>query len=328
MSESPPLVSVVSPVYLAATIVEELVTRIRAALVGTGTYEIVLVDDRSPDNSWTEICRMSEQFVEVRGIRLSRNFGQHAAISAGLDHSRGEFVVVMDCDLQDDPSRIPEMLDLAQKGADVVLTYRTQRRHSFFRNTAARVYNRALAIFSGNDPSKVGQGSFSLLRRKVVDALNDLADVHQHYLSALQYLGFEQVTIEVSHSPRFDGKSSYSFRKLVRHAVDGMVSQSLRMLYVAVSVGFGLFAVSIVGIIYLLVNYFVRGALAGFTSLAVIVLLTSGVVLMSLGVVGVYVGRVFEQVKASSRYVVDTVVGQGRQAEAVRDGEGVRRDGR
>lgn len=328
MSDPPPLVSVVSPVYLAATIVEELVTRTRAALAEVGTYEIVLVDDRSPDNSWAEICRMSERFTEVRGIRLSRNFGQHAAISAGLDRSRGEFVVVMDCDLQDDPNQIPEMLELAQKGADVVLTHRTQRRHSFFRNLAARVYNRALAIFSGNDLSKVGQGSFSLLRRKVVDAMNELADVHLHYLAALSYLGFDQVTMEVSHSPRLDGRSSYSFRKLVGHAVDGMVSQSLRMLYVAVSIGFGLFLVSIVGIIYLVVNYFVRGALAGFTSIAVIILLTSGVVLMSLGVVGVYVGRVFEQVKAHSRYVVDTVVGQGRQVQAGRDGEVLRRDGR
>ena len=147
-----------------------------------------------------------------------------------------------------------------------------------------------------------------MLNRKVVDAFNDVHDVHVHYLGTLSYLGFQQRTLEVEHSDRFDGTSAYTFRKLVHHAVDGIISQSLRVLNVAVSIGLGLFVLSMVGAVYLLISYFVRGALPGFTSLMVMILLTSGVVLMSVGVVGVYVGRVFEQVKARPRYVVDVVV--------------------
>lgn len=325
MPDSPPLLSVVSPVYKADTIVEELVRRIRAAATPLGTYEIVLVDDRSPDDSWSQICRMCETYTEVRGVRLSRNFGQHAAIAAGLAASTGQFVVVMDCDLQDDPSYIPELLDAAQRGAEVVLTHRSRRRHSTFRNIAAALYIRLVAVLSGHDPSKIGQGSYSLLHRKVVDAFLQLQDINVHYLATLSYLGFEQCTIEVAHAQRFDGTTSYTFRKLAAHALDGIISQSLRVLHLAVSVGMCLFLLSVFGAVYLLVSYFVRGALPGFTSLAVVVLLTTGVILMSIGVVGVYVGRIFEQAKARPRYVVDVVVAGHGVTSTTPDEETMRR---
>jgi dolichol-phosphate mannosyltransferase len=306
--DNQPLISIVSPVYQAADIVEALVHRVSESVADLGSYEIVLVDDRSPDDSWIEINRMCCKFAEVRGIRLSRNFGQHAAIAAGLRHARGDYVVVMDCDLQDNPGYIATMLAAARRGADVVLTERPTRQHSHFRNVGARMYNRAIQILSGRRAS-LGQGSYSLLTRKVVDAYLGLNDFHAHYLAALSFLGFEQATIEVDHAERLSGKSSYTLGKLARHAVDGIVSQSVRLLYLAVSVGMGLFLLSMVGVLYLVVSYFVRGALPGFTSLGVIVLLTSGVILMSIGVVGVYLGRVFEQVKGRPRYVVDLVVG-------------------
>lgn len=326
MVEPRPLVSIVSPVYNAGTIVEELVSRVRASVADLGTYEIVLVDDRSIDNSWTEICRMCEKHDEMRGIRLSRNFGQHAAIAAGLSGATGQYVVVMDCDLQDDPGYIPSMLALAQNGADVVLTERRLRRHSMFRNLAARVYTKIVSVLSGNQRSRLGQGSYSLINRKVVDAFLELRDIHVHYLGTLAYLGFNQEVIEVEHSERFDGKSSYTFRELGRHAVDGIVSQSLRLLYLAVSIGMGLFLVSMLGVVYLVVSYFIRGALAGFTSIMVMILLTSGVVLMSVGVVGVYVGRVFEQVKARPRFIVD-VTANDREVDVSTDDKLSRHDG-
>ena len=326
MVEVRPLISVVSPVYNADTIVEELVSRVRLSVADLGTYEIVLVDDRSTDDSWAEICRMSERHVEVRGVRLSRNFGQHAAIAAGLSSAKGKYVVVMDCDLQDDPRYIPSMLAIAQNGADVVLTDRRSRQHSMFRNLAARVYTKTVSVLSGDQRSRLGQGSYSLLDRKVVDAFLEVQDIHVHYLGTLAYLGFTQEIIEVDHSERFDGKSSYTLRKLTRHAIDGVVSQSLRLLYLAVSIGMVLFLASMLGVVYLVVSYFIRGALAGFTSIMVMILLTSGVVLMSVGVVGVYVGRVFEQVKARPRFVVDVTTGIAGVNVGVAD-ESSRRDG-
>lgn len=309
-----PLISVVSPVYRAAGIVEALVCRIAESVADLGSYEIVLVDDRSPDDSWNEISRMCSKLPQVSGIRLSRNFGQHAAIAAGLRHARGQYVVVMDCDLQDDPRHIATLLDAARHGADVVYTERATRQHSRFRNAGARAYNKAIQLLSGQRAS-LGQGSYSLLTRKVVDAYLNMNDFHAHYLATLHFLGFEATTIEVDHSERPSGRSSYNLGKLARHAVDGIVSQSVRLLYLAVSIGIGLCLLSMIGVIYLVVSYFIRGALPGFTSLAVIVLLTSGVVLMSIGVVGVYVGRVFEQVKGRPRYVVDVVVGENRMAD-------------
>lgn len=327
MGQGALLLSVVSPVYNADTIVEELVKRIRASVSGLGTYEIVLVDDRSPDDSWNQICRMCEQFDEVRGVRLSRNFGQHAAIAAGLAEAKGQFVVVMDCDLQDDPGYIPAMLEAAQSGPEIVLTHRARRRHSLFRNLAASGYIRFVALLSGSDATKIGQGSYSLLHRKVVDAFVQMDDLNVHYLGTLSFLGFEQRTIEVGHSDRFDGKSSYTFRKLAAHALDGIISQSLRVLYLAVSIGMGLFLLSMLGVIYLLVSYFIRGALPGFTSITVVVLLTSGVVLMSIGVVGVYVGRVFEQAKDRPRFIVDVIVARTGGPETAPDGAVSSQDG-
>jgi dolichol-phosphate mannosyltransferase len=310
VSDEPrPLLSIVSPVFDAASIVPELVHRIRCSVAALGSFEIVLVDDRSRDLSWGSILAMSEQFPEVKGVRLSRNFGQQAAIAAGLAAARGRYVVVMDCDLQDDPSHIPEMIELAYAGADIVLTHRSTRRHSGFRNLSASVYTRIIAALSGQAMASPGQGSFSLLSRKVVDAYIRFGDVHAHYLATLRYLGFNQQTLEVEHAERFDGSSSYTFPKLFRLAVDGIVSQSLRLLHVAVSIGFGFFILSILGAIYLIASYLVRGALPGFTSLMVMILLTSGCILMSIGVVGVYLGRVFEQVKGRPRFVVDQAVG-------------------
>ena len=303
-----PLLSVVSPVFDAESIVPELVHRIRSTVAPLGSFEIVLVDDRSRDQSWKSIVAMCEQFPEVRGVRLSRNFGQHAAIAAGLEASRGSYVVVMDCDLQDDPASISDMLGLAYGGADIVLTHRSVRRHSWFRNLGAVVYGKIVALLSEDAVSNPGQGSFSLLSRKVVDAYTQFGDVHAHYLGTIRYLGFDQSTLEVEHADRLDGSSSYTLTKLFKHAVDGVVSQSLRILHLSVSIGFGLFILSALGIVYLIVSFMARGALPGFTSLMVMILLTSGFVLMSVGVVGVYLGRVFEQVKGRPRFVVDETI--------------------
>ena len=304
-----PLLSVVSPVFDAESIVQELVHRIRSAVAPLGSFEIVLVDDRSRDQSWKSIVAMCEQFPEVRGVRLSRNFGQHAAIAAGLAAARGNYVVVMDCDLQDDPAYISELLGLAYGGADIVLTHRSMRRHSWFRNFGALAYGKIVSSLSDDAVKNLGQGSFSLLSRKVVDAYTQFGDVHAHYLGTIRYLGFDQTTLEVEHADRFDGSSSYTLRKLFRHAVDGIVSQSLRILHLSVSIGFGLFILSALGVVYLIASYIARGALPGFTSLMVMILLTSGFILMSVGVVGVYLGRVFEQVKGRPRFVVDELVG-------------------
>lgn len=307
---SRPLLTVVSPVYRAEGIVDELVTRLRQELAPLGTYEIVLVDDRSPDASWDRIVANCGQHPEVVGVRLSRNVGQHPAISAGLSVARGEYVVVIDCDLQENPKYIGDLLAQARDGADIVYTYKRRREHSRFRNLTARSYFAVLEFLRADDAhlTRMGVGSFSLITRRVVDAYARIGDVHAHYLSNLQRLGFRSAQVEIEHEPRFEGRSSYSFGKLLRHAVDGIVSQSVRLLNVATALGFGLFALSLVGAAYLVISYLVRGALVGYTSLMVMFLLLAGVILMSIGVLGLYVGRIFEQVKGVPPFIIDRVV--------------------
>ena len=279
-----PLLSVVSPVFGAERILPELVRR---------------------------IVEQSRMHPEVRGVRLSRNSGQHAAIAAGLAESRGEYVVVMDCDLQDDPSEIPRLLAAARDGHDVVLTEHAQRKHAWYRNIGAQCYMRLIALLTTDDAETIGRGSYSLLTRKVVDGYNRIGDTHAHYLVNIKYLGFEQTRIVVQHHPRFEGRSTYSFGRLLRHAVDGIVANSVRLLNLVVVAGLVLFGLSVLGVITLIVSYFVRGALAGFTSLMVVFLLMTGAVLCSVGVVGIYVGRIFEQSRGRPRYFVDQRVGGG-----------------
>jgi dolichol-phosphate mannosyltransferase len=305
-----PFLTIVSPVFGAERIVDELVRRIIDAVRPLGSFEIVLVDDRSRDNAWLRIVEQSRLHPEVRGIRLSRNSGQHAAIAAGLAEARGDYVVVMDCDLQDDPAEIPRLLAAAREGYDVVLTEHPTRRHAWFRNVEARLYLRFVAALTADDSETVGRGSFSLLSRKVVDGYNEIGDMHAHYLVNIKYLGFRQTRVEVRHDDRYEGRSTYTFGRLVRLAVDGVVSNSVRLLNLVVVAGLTLFGLSLIGTVALIVSYFVRGALAGFTSLMVAFLLMTGAVLCSVGVVGIYVGRIFEQVRGRPRYFVDQRVGE------------------
>ena len=305
-----PLISVVIPVFGAEHIVGELVRRIIEAVRLLGPFEIVLVDDRSHDHGWLQIVEQSRLHPEVKGVRLSRNSGQHAAIAAGLAEARGEYVVVMDCDLQDDPAEIPRLLSAAREGFDVVLTDHPKRRHHRFRNLGAALYLRLVAALTSDDSETIGRGSYSLLTRKVVDGYKEIRDVHAHYLVNLRYLGFAQTCVEVPHHDRYEGRSSYTFGRLVRHAVDGIVSNSARLLNLVVVAGLGLFGLSLLGVGALIVSYFVRGALAGFTSLMVVFLLMTGAVLFSVGVVGIYVGRIFEQSRGRPRYFIDQRVGE------------------
>jgi len=272
----------------------------------TNRYEIILVDDRSPDDSWLSILQIQQDCPEVKGIRLSRNFGQHLAISAGLSEAKGDFVVVMDCDLQDPPEEIPVMFAKLNEGYDLVLARRVQRSHSRFRLLAARVYFYLLGCLTEEtvDPS---YGTFSLLSRKVIDAFLKFSERERHYLFIIRWLGFKLGVIEYEHQKRRFGKSSYSIMRLLRHAIDGIFFQATVFLRWIVTIGFlfaffgGLLAA------YFIYRYLSYGSVTGWTSLVVLLLICTGVILVSLGVIGSYVGKIFDQAKARPLYLVDTI---------------------
>lgn len=304
-----PEISIISPVYHAETIVDELVKQVCTEVSKiTDNFEIVLVEDGSSDASWQKISENASRDARVKGIKFSRNFGQHPAITAGLKYAKGDYVVVMDCDLQDDPRYISEMLDEAKKGYDIVYTKKTAREHSTFKNFTASIYNKILNSLS-EDSSLYGDGAvgaFSLLSRKVVDAFCSVNDYHRHYLNILRWLGFKSTSITIEHKERFSGTSTYTFVKLLRHALDGITSQSTKLLRIAIGVGLTFCGVSFLAALSLIVLYFIQGFKEGWASIFVLMLLSTGLILFFMGILGIYLGKTFEQTKDKPLFLVET----------------------
>jgi len=302
-----PLLTVASPVYGTEPLVGELVERICAAARRvTEDFEVLLVDDGSPDNAWTAVARECDRNPRVKGVRLSRNFGQHQAITAALQHAQGEFVVVMDCDLQDDPAYIPALYQKCCDGFDVVFARRRARRYGWWKNVTARLYYSIFRWLAGVDYDP-HIGSYSIISRKVVDAFLQFGDYRRGYVIVLHWLGFSRGYVEVEHRERPDGRSSYSAWALLAHALTITLTYSEKPLHLSIYLGVVLSLLSFVMGLWLIVRYYSSnvGQLAlGWTSLIISHLFLSGLILMGLGVIGLYMGRMFEQVKHRPIFVV------------------------
>jgi glycosyltransferase involved in cell wall biosynthesis len=297
--------SVVVPVYACEESLPELHRRLTETLAWThGSYELVFVEDRGPDGSWKTLRDLADADPHVRAFRLSRNFGQHLAITAGLAQSRGRWVVVMDCDLQDPPEEIPRLYAKASEGYEVVLARRLRKRASFFRRWASSFYFFLLNTFSKTsiDP---GHGSFSIISRKVVDAYLKFKDRDRHYLFVLYWLGFDRASIEYGHAERATGKSSYNFRRLLSHAIGGMFFQTTVLLRWVINIGFALAFAGVGAAVYFVVARASGTAYPGWTSLAVLLLVLGGLIIISTGVTGLYIGRIFNEVRERPLYVID-----------------------
>lgn len=304
-----PEISVVVPSYGCRDCLETLCARLDHVLSHlVPSYEIILVDDRSPDASWPVIEALSMKYRAVRGIRLSRNFGQQIAIAAGLEASQGNYVVVMDCDLQDPPERIPDLYAEIRKGHDLVMAKRVERTHSAFRLAAAKTYFALMHRLTGQAVDG-RYGAFSMLSRKVVTAFLAFRERERHYILILSWLGFDRGTIEYAHTERHAGRSSYNFLKLAKHALNGMFFHTSVFLNWIVYAGLFFTAASFGAGIYFIYRYFVSSSLPGWTSLAVAVLFSTGLMLASVGAVGLYIARIFEMSKGRPLYVVDRECG-------------------
>lgn len=301
-------VSVVIPTYNAQFCLVPLYERLVKALTPLSiNFEIIFIEDCSYDDTWLLIEQLARANSYIRAFKLSRNFGQHAAITAGLTVCRGKYAVVMDCDLQDPPEDIPRLLLRAFEGSDVVMGRRVGRQQSFLRRCMAKAYFGVLAFFS---LSKVDGdvGTLSVLSRKVIDAFLQVSDRNRHYLMILQWLGFSPVFVDYVHGARFAGKSSYSLLSLMRHAFQGVFFQTTILLQLIVGVGL-LFSLS--GLVLAIIavwNYLFGSVAPGWTSIIVLILVVGGVILLSLGVVGLYVGQVFDQVKQRPLFILSREV--------------------
>jgi glycosyltransferase involved in cell wall biosynthesis len=297
--------SVVVPVYSCEGPLPELHRRLTESLDWTaGSYELVFVEDRGPDGSWEILRGLAQEDPHVRAFRLSRNFGQHAAITAGLTKSRGRWTVVMDCDLQDPPEEIRRLHAKASEGYEIVLAKRTRKRMPLFRRVASRAYFTLMNFFTGTSID-AGHGSFSIVSRKVVDAFVAFKDHDRHYLFVLYWLGFDRASIEYQHAARPSGGSSYTLRRLLSHAVGGMFFQTTVLLRWVVYFGFTLSLVGVGAAAYF-ASARIRGtAYPGWTSLAVLLLLIGGLIIISTGVTGLYIGRIFDEVRERPLFVID-----------------------
>lgn len=302
-------ISVVVPVYGCRAALEELYSRLTKTLnLLVEEYEIILVNDNCPQNSWEIIEKICAEDSHVVGMELARNFGQIQAITAGLDYSSGDWVVVMDCDLQDRPEEIANLYNKAIEGGyDAVFARRKNRKDSPLKVFVSKLFYKIYSWASGGnyDPAVC---NFSISKRIVIDNYCKMRELHRAFVIYVKWLGFKITTLDVEHDPRKEGKSSYNMKKRIKMAIEILTSQSDKLLRLTINVGFFMVLCSIVAIIAIIIQYFVVHVNPGWSSIIATICLVGGMIISSIGVVGVYIGNIFMQVKERPLYVVRTVL--------------------
>lgn len=305
MSDSP-LISIVSPVYKAEQIVPELVKRIIKSVEEiTDEYEIILVEDCGPDDSWASIQKECRNNVHVKGIKLSRNFGQHYAITAGLDYAKGEWVVVMDCDLQDLPEEIPALYRKAKEGFDIVMAQRKVRHDGYFKRLSSRLFYHTLSYLTGiKQDSSIA--NFGIYSRPVITAIKQLREPIRYLPTMVKWVGFCRTAIEVKHAERFSGSTSYNWSKLFQLALDIILANSEKPIRLIVKFGFLVTCLSFLLGAVIIYRYLMHQiTVPGYTSILVSIWFIGGVILFVLGLIGLYIGKIFESVKQRPIYIID-----------------------
>lgn len=297
--------SIISPIYKGEKMLEELVTRVETAVKSISEdYEIILVNDCSPDDSWSKMKEICAKDKKVKGINLSRNFGQHYAITAGLTESTGEWMVVLDCDLQDRPEEIPNLYKKAQEGYDTVFAELIERDDTFMKKFTSRAFSYVFSFFT-DSPVDKKTNNFGIYHRKVIDAVLSMGDYIKCFPIEVRWVGFKIGYHPVIKDARAEGTSGYTWTKLIAFAFDNIIAFSNKPLKMALRLGFYIVAFSIMLAIYYLIRYFAGGiAVSGFTTLIISLWLIAGIQILLIGVLGIYLGRIFDKVKDRPVFVV------------------------
>ena len=297
-------ISVVSPVYNSATLVKPFTQRVSAVLQQLGLpYEIILVEDGSTDFSWKEIEDVCASDQNIKGILLSRNFGQHYAITAGLDIAKGKWVVVMDSDLQDRPEEIPALYKKALEGNDVVLCRRNQRTDGWIKKVGSKLFYSFLSFITGR---KIDHtiANYGIYQRSVIDTIISMRESIRYFPMMVLWVGFKSESITIQHGERGDGKTTYNFKKLVRLALDIVLSYSDKPLEIVALTGGIISLASLLFGIITIIRYFNHSIVVqGYTSLLLSIWFLSGLILATLGIVGLYVGKTFQGIKQRPLYI-------------------------
>jgi dolichol-phosphate mannosyltransferase len=297
--------SVVVPVLNEETLIQELIKRVtlNCELI-TNDYEVIIVDDGSTDNTWLKISEASNLNKKIKGLKFSRNFGHHYALTAGLHETVGEWVVVMDGDLQDRPEVIPDLYKKSQEGYDVVFVSRKNRPERIYYRALQKIFYWFLKILSGLNFDST-QANFSIINRKVVDAFKSFPENARFYGSTIMWLGFKRSKIFADHGKRLSGKPSYTLKKRLRLASDIILSFSERPLKFAIGVGVMISIISILVAAWIIYAAITWGyTVTGWTSLIFSIFFFSGIILVFLGIIGIYLGRVFQEVKRRPLFII------------------------
>ncbi len=295
----------VSPVYKAPKILPELVARLDQSLSEiTDSFEVILVDDGCPWDSWSVVEELVQKHTFVKGIKLSRNFGQHYAITAGLDYAQGKWVVVMDCDLQDQPEEISKLYNEAQNGFDIVLAARENRQDNQIKKLFSKFFYSSLSYLSG---AKYDHrvANFGMYSQKVIAAINQFREPIRYFPGLVQYVGFKSTTININHASREEGQTSYSLKRLFKLALDVILAYSDKPLRTIIKLGLIISLMSFAYVAFSMWQWYNDMIIVpGYTSLIASVWFLSGVLISTLGVIGLYLGKTFEAVKSRPIYLI------------------------
>lgn len=297
--------SIVIPVYKAENCLHPLYDRLKASLETiTPDFEIILVEDCGGDRSWEIICELAKSDPRVKGIQFSRNFGQHYGITAGLDHCDGDWVVVMDCDLQDRPEEIPRLYEKAQEGYDVILARRGKRKDPFFKRLTSSLFYKVFNYFTELEyDSEVG--NFRIISRRVAENYRLIREQLRFFGGIVDWMGFPTASVNVSHEERFAGQSTYTFSKLWKLASETIIAYSDKPLRICVRLGFLLSTFAFAyGVIILLKALIYGSPVTGWSSLIISLYFLGGIIISILGILGIYLGKTFDETKKRPLYLV------------------------
>lgn len=316
MSYKTNVISVVIPVYGC----REAIVPLTEGLIETFDnkmcldYEIILVNDQCPQNSWEVIAELASSNNKIKGINLARNYGQMAAILAGLENSKGDYVVVMDCDLQDRPQDIVTMYEyLVKNNHDVVFGRRINRQDYKVKKVLSQTFYKVYDYFA-DTKSDSTISNFSVSKRVVIENYLKLREHSRAYTMYIKWMGFDIGYVDITHQERYAGESSYSFKKRIKLAVNHITSQSVKPLKISIGAGIIFSAYAVIYAFILVVRkLFFHIDVPGWTSLMVSLYLIGGIILIGMGILGIYIGNIFEEVKNRPIYIIKEIMNSGRE---------------
>jgi len=297
--------SIVIPVYGCVDSLNELYLRLVNALGQiTVNFEIILINDNSPDDSWSVVSELCFKDYRVKGINLSRNFGQHNAITSGVMSCSGDWVVIMDCDLQDKPEEILRRYDKALQGYNIVFAQRTNRTDGFVKKSLSRLFYKGLAYFTDTEQDHT-IGNFGIYCKKSIQSVLTMNDKFRFFPAMIKWVGFKSALLPVEHNLRSSGKTSYNIKKLIDLGLNTVLTFSDKPLRLTIKFGLSIVIVAIIFSVYILIRYF-NGQIIelGWTSLIISIWLLSGIIILILGIIGLYVGRTFDNVKNRPIFII------------------------